>query len=76
MVKPEAFQKLAIKLYGRKKWKPKLAVDLGIDRVTVYRILERPLVPPKYEIALKKLIDHTKWQRSLERARRKEGLQT
>lgn len=60
-----------IKVYGRKKWKAKLAADLGIDEVTVWRYTRKEQVPGPVEVALNGLMEHRRQQAVLEKAARK-----
>lgn len=68
---PADFVKTAIKVYGRKKWKPQLARDLGVDVSTIHRIVKRPQVPGPYEVALNGLMEHRRQEIVLEKAARK-----
>lgn len=60
-----------IKVYGRKKWKAKLAADLGIDEVTVWRYTRKEQVPGPVEVALNGLMEHRRQAVILEKAARK-----
>lgn len=68
---PDAFIAHAIKIYGRKKWKPKLAADLGVDVSTIHRIVKRPQVPGPYEVALNGMMEHHRKTVALEKEARK-----
>jgi phosphotransacetylase len=68
---PEQLQTAAIKIYGRKKWKPKLAADLGINTSTIFRIMHREQVPGPVEVATKALLENRRRQVVLEREARK-----
>lgn len=65
------FTAAGIKVYGRKKWKAKLAADLGIDEVTVWRYTRKEQVPGPVEVALNGLMEHRRQQAVLEKAARK-----
>ena len=68
---PADFVKTAIRVYGRKKWKPQLARDLGVDVSTIHRICKREQVPGPYEVALRGLMEHRRQEIVLEKAARK-----
>lgn len=68
---PDEFARTAEKIYGRKGWKPRLARDLGVDPVTIYRIVKREQIPGPYEVALRGLAEHRRQEVALERAARK-----
>ena len=70
-VTPADFIKTAIRVYGRKKWKPQLARDLGVDVSTIHRICKRDQVPGPYEVALNGLMEHRRQEIELEKAARK-----
>jgi hypothetical protein len=70
-VTPEQFIAGAVKVYGRKKWKPKLAADLGVDVSTIHRIVKRDQIPGPYEVALRGLMAHRSQEVLLEKAARK-----
>jgi hypothetical protein len=70
-VNPETFIASGQKLYGRKKWKAKLAEDLGVDVTTIWRLTKRAQIPGPYEIALKAMLDNKRRQDALEREARK-----
>lgn len=68
---PDQLKTTAIKIYGRKKWKPSLARDLGLDTSTVFRMMHREQVPGPVEVAVRGLLDHRQREIELERAARK-----
>ena len=68
---PATFIASGQKLYGRKKWKVKLAADLGVDVVTIWRLTKREQIPGPYEVALKAMLENKKRQDALEREARK-----
>ena len=68
---PDELQTAAHKIYGRKKWKPKLAADLGVNTSTIFRIMHREQVPGPVEVAVKALLENRKRQVALEREARK-----
>ena len=68
---PADFVKTAIRVYGRKKWKPQLARDLGVDVSTIHRIVKRTQIPGPYEVALRGLMEHRRQEIVLEKAARK-----
>lgn len=68
---PADFQKTAIKIYGRKKWKAHLARDLGVDVSTIHRIVKRDQIPGPYEVAVRGLMAHRSQEIVLEKAARK-----
>ncbi len=67
---PSSLEKSGIKLYGRKGWKSHLAAALGVDRATIFRIMQRQQVPGPYEVALRGLLEHKRRQDELDRAAR------
>lgn len=68
---PAEFIAIGHKLYGRKAWATKMAADLGVDRMTIYRMTHRPQVKGPYEVALRGLLEHRRRQVELEKAARK-----
>ena len=40
------------KLYGRKRWKRKMADALGVDQSTIHRLTVREIVPGPYVVAI------------------------
>jgi methylphosphotriester-DNA--protein-cysteine methyltransferase len=70
-VTPADFVSTAIRVYGRKKWKPQLARDLGVNVSTIHRIVKREQVPGPYEVALNGLMEHRRQEIVLEKAARK-----
>jgi hypothetical protein len=68
---PEQFTQAAIKIYGRKKWKPKLAAALGVDVATIFRMVKREHIPGPYEVAMNGLLEHRRQEVVLEKAARK-----
>jgi hypothetical protein len=68
---PDQMKAKAIYIYGRKKWKPQLARDLGVDVSTIHRIVKREQVPGPYEVALNGLMEHRRQEIVLEKAARK-----
>ena len=58
------------KLYGRKRWKRKLADALGVDQSTIHRLTVREIVPGPYVVAIGGLLDQKKRQDELDRAAR------
>jgi hypothetical protein len=57
-VTPSQLETAAHKIYGRKKWKPSLARDLGVDTSTIFRIMHREQVPGPVEVAVKGLLQN------------------
>lgn len=68
---PLDFHKLAVKIYGRKKWQSSLARDLGVDPSTIFRIMHREQVPGPYEVAIRGMWDQRKREIELEKAARR-----
>lgn len=68
---PLELQTAAHKIYGRKKWKPSLARDIGVDTSTIFRIMHREQVPGPIEVAVKGLLNVRQQQIKLEREARK-----
>ena len=68
---PADFIKTAHKIYGRKKWKPQLARDLGVDVSTIHRIVKREQVPGPYEVAIRGMWDQRQREIALEKAARR-----
>jgi len=68
---PDDFQKNAIKIYGRKKWKPQLAEALNVDVATIHRMMHRPQIPGPYIVALNGLLDMHNRRTALEKEARK-----
>ena len=57
---PTQLQTAGHRLYGRKKWKNKLADALAVNVSTIHRIMHRPEVPGPVEVAVKGLIENKK----------------
>jgi hypothetical protein len=70
-VTPDVFIASGQKLYGRKKWKVRLADALGVDVVTIWRLTKREQIPGPYEVALKAMLENKRRQDQLEREARK-----
>jgi hypothetical protein len=68
---PSQLETAAHKIYGRKKWKPSLARDLGVDTSTVFRIMHREQVPGPVEVAVKGLLQNRLAQIRLEKEARR-----
>jgi len=68
---PSQLESAAHKIYGRKKWKPSLARDLGVDTSTIFRIMHREQVPGPVEVAVKGLLQNRLAQIRLEKQARR-----
>ena len=68
---PDRLKTLAIKIYGRKGWKTRLANDIGVDRTTIHRMCKREQIGGPYEVALRGLAEHRRQEVELEKAARK-----
>ena len=71
---PTQLQAAAHKLYGRKKWKFKLADALAVNVSTIHRIMHRPEVPGPYEVAIRGLQANKKAMDGAAKLARKMGL--
>lgn len=61
----------AIRIYGRKGWKTKLADNLGVNACTIFRMMHKEQVPPVYDVAIAGLLEHKRRGEALEREARK-----
>ena len=68
---PAQFQTAAIKIFGRKKWAPQVAAALGVDRVTIYRLMKRETVAGPYEVAINGMLQNKSARDKLEKEARK-----
>lgn len=68
---PQQLQDSAIRIYGRKAWKIKLARDLGVNECTIYRLMHRSQVLPVYDVAIAGLLEHKRREEALEKEARK-----
>ena len=68
---PTEMKSAGIRIYGRKGWKTRLALDLGVDESTIFRIMHREQVPPVYDVAIAGLLEHKRRQDVLDREARK-----
>lgn len=71
---PAQLTKAGHKLYGRKKWKVRLAEALAVNVSTIHRICKRPEIPGPVEVAVKGLLNHRLEQIRIEKEARKLGL--
>lgn len=71
---PAQLATAGIRLYGRKKWKNRLAEALAVNVSTIHRICGRPEVPGPYEVAIKGLLANKKAMDDAAAMARKMGL--
>ena len=71
---PAQLETAGVRLYGRKKWKTKLADALAVNVSTIHRIMHRPEVPGPVEVAVKGLIENLKARQAAEKEARRLGL--
>lgn len=64
---PAQMEAGAIRAYGRKCWKTKLAKDLGCNECTIFRIMHRAQVPGVYDVAIAGLLEHKRREAELAR---------
>ena len=69
---PEDLVRIGQKLYGRKGWRSKLAADLGVDPVTVWRLVKSGKeIPGPYDVAIVGMLNQRTAQLELEKRDRK-----
>lgn len=58
---PEEFQRIGIRMYGRKHWRREYSIHLGLDASTIWRIStrEKP-IPAVVEVAVRGLLEKHK----------------
>lgn len=61
----------AMRAYGRKGWKTKLALDLGCNVCTVFRFMHREQIPPVFDVAIQGIFEQKKRQAEIDAAARK-----
>ena len=71
---PDQLKAAGIRLYGRGRWKSKLAAALAVDVSTIHRLTKRAGIPGPYEVAVRGLIENKKAMTEAEKVARKLGL--
>ena len=65
---PVELERIARRMYGRKHWRSRLALNLGLDNSTVWRATKKAQVPFLMEVAVRGLDERHKLLRSAEKA--------
>lgn len=64
---PIELERIARRMYGRKHWRSRLALNLGLDNSTVWRATKKQQIPFLMEVAVRGLDERDKQLRSLQR---------
>lgn len=64
---PVEFERIGKRLYGRKRWCSRLALNLGLDNSTVWRATKKEKIPFLMEVAVRGLDERDKQLKSLQR---------
>lgn len=64
---PSELERIARRMYGRKHWRSRLAVNLGIDNSTIWRAGRREQIPHLMEVAVRGLDQQDKQLKYLQR---------
>lgn len=66
---PPDLERIGKRMYGRKHWRAKLALNLGLDNSTIWRMsVGKMAITPLVEVALRGLDERHKLLRSAEKA--------
>lgn len=65
---PPELQRIASRMYGRKHWRSRLALNLGLDNSTVWRATKKEKIPFLMEVAVRGLDERHKLLRQAARA--------
>lgn len=57
---PDELQRIGIRMYGRRHWRSKLALNLGKDTATVHRWARRETIDYVVEVAVRGLLERHK----------------
>jgi methylphosphotriester-DNA--protein-cysteine methyltransferase len=68
---PDQFISAGHRLFGRKHWKSKLAIALGVDPSTIHRITHRFTVPGPTAVAIAALLQQQRQRDALDKEARK-----
>lgn len=64
---PVELERIARRMYGRKHWCSRLALNLGVDNTTVWRMKKREKIPFLMEVAVRGLDERDKQLKTLQR---------
>lgn len=64
---PAEFERIGKRLYGRKHWRSRLALNLGLDNSTVWRATKKEKIPFLMEVAVRGLNERHKQLTALQR---------
>lgn len=68
---PQQLETAAIRIYGRKHWRARLADALAVDVSTIHRLGKRLQIPGPYEIAVNGMLEHHRRQVALAKEARR-----
>lgn len=64
---PSELERIARRMYGRKHWRSRLALNLGLDNSTVWRATKKEAIPHLMEVAVRGLDERDKQLKALQR---------
>lgn len=64
---PVELERIARRMYGRKHWCSRLALNLGLDNSTVWRATKKQQIPFLMEVAVRGLDERDKQLKTLQR---------
>lgn len=64
---PAELERIGKRMYGRKHWRSRLALNLGLDNSTIWRLAKKEAVPHLMEVAVRGLDERDKQLKSLQR---------
>lgn len=64
---PQELERIARRMYGRKHWRSRLALNLGLDNSTVWRATKKESIPHLMEVAVRGLDERDKQLKALQR---------
>ena len=68
---PTELRSAGMKMYGKTGWRHKLATDLGVNPVTIWRMMKKERIAGPYEVAVRGMLENKKRRDEIEKAARK-----
>ena len=68
---PAELRSAGMKMYGKTGWRVKLATDLGVNPVTIWRMMKKERIAGPYEVAVRGMLENKKRRDEIEKAARK-----
>ena len=68
---PADLRSAGMKMYGKTGWRHKLATDLGVNPVTIWRMMKKERIAGPYEVAVRGMLENKKRRDEIEKAARK-----